>query len=603
MLASLHLRLRCLFILLFGIKSLPSTPSNAFRNEIEDPAFALTNYDEVHTNKGAIKLRPPNRGQPKIFSAACADGNLVDFMMMPTDIPEGLFLDDVPTTAVQEGQGSPVIGTSASIEDSVPVSPLTIIIVAFVCLLIAIGVILFLAMRRAARRKDLDDDSALNAKDRGSHFKKLFGLVYKKNDTTEETEFGDIEAGMKHDGKLDAEIPPSSTNTTESGLAEVEKDGNINNSKEQSGGERVGTDVGKKDEFGGSSTRDLNVDSSDRKSRRRDRARRGKSNSDYADASLKTKGQSTGQERVESDVGKKDEFGGSSNRDLNVDSSDRRSKRRDRERRRKSSSGYDDEPLSNEGQDTLRRSICDLDIGTKRMNGYRGISAVGLDEGEVRGDFDHDKRSARRHRRKKSTDKHESAHGTSKERRNRRENYQSTAEGTTGKVSSRRRLRKHDPLRRSIDDSNIGLRSRGSMSNLNDAPKLSRRKSRKQEPLRMSKDDSNIGLRTAAAAMADDQKKPSRRKGRRQDPLRMSQDDSNLGLRMAREEVSNIDSSARRKKGRRQDPLRRSRCDLDIGTKREPKDMPALKDRSSKSARHIRDRKAKGERRQVVKRS
>jgi len=97
--------------------------------------------------------------------------------------------------------------------------------------------------------------------------------------------------------------------------------------------------------------------------------------------------------------------------------------------------------------------------------------------------------------------------------------------------SSRRRGRKHDPLRQSVDDSNIGLRTAGAAAAaLNEAPKEIRRKSRKPDP---PQDDSNIGLRTAGAAAAanttlNEAPKEKRRKSRKPDP---PQNGSNIDRR------------------------------------------------------------------------
>ena len=276
--------------------------------------------------------------------------------------------------------------------------------------------------------------------------------------------------------------------------------------------------------------------------------------------------------------------------------SDKKPRRRRRQHRKKSNSDFAKEPNESKQHDTLRRSICDIDIGTKRMKGSRELSALVL--GEVTADHEQDKKRSRRGRYTSNIQLSEL------DRKIHPEAYFA--------AESRRRGRKHNPLRQSIDDSNIGLRSRTTISTLNNTPKEARRKSRKPDTLRKSQDDSNLGLRTAGAAAAanKDAKKTSRNKSRKSDPLRSSQDDSNVGLRMARKKASRSEESQiKRKKGRRhhrqQDPLRLSRCDVDIGTKRQPENLMALKDLSSKGGRHKHDRGTKNEtdKRPSVKRS
>ena len=543
------------------------------RTKMKEPGFTLDDYSEVHSSKGILKLSSPSHdlfnSEPTVFSAACASGNVLGFLLNEEKTEEEV--EVVTTTKVKEGQGGALDTVStASAEDTG--SPWMLIIIALVCVFVGIGLVVFLVRRRSAKEKDRSASDAssgsttpsLDEKEKGDAMGTLLGLFYKKRVVSEYAEFHDIEAGVESGGKFDDDKP--STTAAVSGIAAEEID------KEHFSQQKSHSEV---DE--GSMMDQLDEEAVNTETDRKEE--------DKADApSLEPHAAS-----------------------LNFDSSDsKRSRRSRKSSRKKSNSDFANEPSQSKRHNPLSRSICDLDIGTKRMKD-KELSTLILED--IVADHEKEKKighGSRVHRLRGTADK--SNNDKSNERRKRRvqENHQDTAKYTSA-ASSRRRGRKHDPLRQSIDDSNIGLRSRGTISTLNDAPKGARRKSRKPDPLRMSQDDSNIGLRTAGAAAANnDAKKTSRRKSRKHDPLRMSQDDSNVGLRTARAKASKNDSGARRRrKGRRQDPLRRSRCDLDIGTKRQPENTLALKDRSSKSERHKHDRRTKDEkeRRPSAKRS
>jgi len=539
--------------------------------KMKEPGFTLDDYSEVHSSKGILRLSSPSRdffkSEPTVFSVACASGNVLGFLLNEEKTEEEV--EVVTTTKVEEGQGALDKVSTASAEDTG--SPWMLIIIALVFVFVGIGLVVFLVRRRSAKEKDRRASDAssgsttpsLDEKEKGDAMGTLLGLFYKKRVVSENAEFHDIEAGVESGSKFDDDKP--STTAAVSGIAAEEIDKEHFSQQKSHSGVDEGNMMDQLDEEAVNTETD-------------------RTEEDKADApNLEPHAVS-----------------------LNFDSSDsKRSRRSRKSSRKKSNSDFANEPSQSKRHNPLSRSICDLDIGTKRMKD-KELSALILEE--IVTDHEKEKKIGhgnRGHRRRGTADK--SDNDKSNERRKRRvhENHQDTAKYTSA-ASSRRRGRKHDPLRQSIDDSNIGLRSRGTISTLNDAPKGSRRKSRKPDPLRMSQDDSNIGLRTAGDAAANnDAKKTSRRKGRKHDPLRMSQDDSNVGLRTARAKASKNDSGARRRKGRRQDPLRRSRCDLDIGTKRQPENTLALKDRSSKSERHKHDRRTNDEkeRRPSAKRS
>eukprot|EP00986_Skeletonema_menzelii_P001181 scaffold310_cov137-Skeletonema_menzelii.AAC.2 len=89
----------------------------------------------------------------------------------------------------------------------------------------------------------------------------------------------------------------------------------------------------------------------------------------------------------------------------------------------------------------------------------------------------------------------------------------------------------------SQDDSNIGLRTAGAAAAKKDAKKMSRKKSRKHDPLRMSQDDSNVGLQTARKKASKSDSDTKRKKGRRQDPLRLSRCDLDIGTKRQPENI------------------------------------------------------------------
>ena len=533
---------------------------------MEEPGFTLDDYSEVHSSKGILKLFPSRGGAfnsngPNVFSAACANGGVLDFLMNDQEAEE---VEVVTTTKIGESQGALDKESTASVEDAGSLSPWLLILIVLVCTFVGVCLVIFLVRRRrSAKEKDKHAmDGARDEKEERGPLGALFGWCNKKKRIiSDDTEFCDIEAGVEGGDKLGDDDKLSATDVSRRVVEEGDKEpkkysgDEEDNSMDQLDENAVKTEMDRTEEKNKADAPSLNLDSSNSTRRRRRRTTRMKSNSDFANEAIESKQNDT----------------------------------------------------------TLRRSICDLDIGTKRMKGSQDLSALIL--GEAVADHDNNKKRGhenRGNRRRVTVNNLQYDKDRSNDRRRRRsqEKHQATSKNSSIE-SSRRRGRKHDPLRRSIDDSNIGLRSRGTSSTLNDAPKGSRRKTRKPDPLRKSQDDSNLGLRTAGAAAANlglrttgataannnNAKKTTRRKSRKHDPLRMSQDDSNVGLRTAREKATKSDSDDRRKGGRRQDPLRRSRCDLDIGTKRQSSEnILALKDRSSKIERHRHDRRTKGER-------
>ena len=617
---------------------------------MKEPAFTLNGYSEVHSSKGILKLTSSpsrddaaNRTGSTVFSAACANGNVLDFLMTDADEVEEAVVN---STKVEEGYGALDTVAASTVED--PGIPWLPILIALVCGLVGLGLIIFLVRRRRRRRRratekdgcDVEGASdapseckspSVDDRDKGGPMGTLLGLIYKnkKRVASKTAEFTDIEAGLERGGELD--------------------------------------DVGKP-----STTADVSEEESGKESSSQEEKHSGDDESKIVD-------QLDDKEAVKTEVNKLEETEADASNleapatSLNLDGSeksDKKPRRRRRQHRKKSNSDFANEPNESKQHDTLRRSICDIDVGTKRMKGSRELSALVL--GEATANYEQDNKRSRRSRYTSNSQlseldrkiHHEAYFAAESRRRGRKHNplRQSIDDSNIGLRSratisalnntpkeTRRKSRKPDTLRKSQDDSNLGLRTAGAAaanvtlndppterrktsrkpdpsgdcSNIdrkaaaanttsNDAPKEQRRKSRKTDSLRKSQDDSNIGLRTAGAAAAanKDAKKTSRKKSRKNDPLRSSQDDSNVGLRTARKKASiSEESQTKRKKGRRHhrqhDPLRLSRCDLDLGTRRQPENLMALKDLSSKSGRHKHDRGTKDEtdKRPSVKRS
>jgi hypothetical protein len=545
-------------LLLLPISLILPLYNNNISTKMKEPSFTLDDYSEIHSSKGIMKLpssRDSSNNKPNVFSAACANGNILSFLLNEEKVEEEVVVT-VVTTQAGEGRDADN-GTTASLSMGDTGPPWMIIIIALVCGHAGIGLIAFLVRRSVKKEKSRRRASSIICMDSDSEAsfgctlspsmdvtekkekprRTLLGLFYKRRvSENKNSEMYDIEAGMESGEKLDddkpmsnEEGPPNTTDvsgptTEESGkdddaiIIDEEADKNEKNMK--------------KEETAGASTLEvphsisLSLDSSD---------------SGRSEGSRNTK-----------------------------------SKRSSKASTKKSNSDFGAEASQSKRDDTvLRRSVCDLDIGTKRMKDDQELSTLLLEEIVKSCDND-DKNSGdgnRGHRRTTTADSnHKTVDDTSDNKHRKRcakEHHRNNAKYTSN-ASSRRKGRKHDPLRRSIDDSNIGLRSGGTIYSLNNVPKKTRRKSRKPDPLRRSQDDSNIGLRTARAVAAKD-------------------DDAK--------------KTVRRKKGRRQDQLRRSRCDLDIGTKRQVVDTSTLNDRSSKSERRKHDHRTKGEKRPVVKRS
>eukprot|EP00986_Skeletonema_menzelii_P001180 scaffold310_cov137-Skeletonema_menzelii.AAC.1 len=537
---------------------------------MKEPAFTLDDYIEVHSSKGILQLSSPSRDAfdgtgSNVFSAACANGNILGFLLMNKQTAEEEEVEAAAvanTTRVKEGQGALDKVATSSVEDLGP--PWLPIVIGLVCAFVGLGLVIFLVRRRRRQRAKegdqcaMDDTShapseckspSIDGRDKGDPMGTLLGLIYKnkKRVASKNTEFHDIEAGLESGGELLDDDKPSTTSDV-SDLAMVEENDKepLRQEEKHSGDdedkimdqhddeEAVKADTGRIEEGDADASNleaqgtSLNLDGSDKKSRRRRWPNRKKSNSDFANEPSQSNQHDTLRRSVcDLDIGTKRMKDSRELSNLILgETTDKKSRRRRRPNRKKSNSDFANEPSQSNQHDTLRRSVCDLDIGTKRMKDSGELS--NLIFGETTSDREIDDKKKSGHRSRYATiDNLQSG-----DKRYERVKEIHQTEAYFAAESSRRRGRKHDPLRQSVDDSNIGLRSRGIISTLNDAPKVTRRKGRKPNSLRQSVDDSNIGLRTAGAAAAalNEAPKEIRRKSRKPDP---PQDDSNIGLRTA----------------------------------------------------------------------
>ena len=385
---------------------------------MKEPAFTLDGYSEVHSSKGILKLTSSpshddaaNSTGSTMFSAACANGNVLGFLMTDADEVEEAAV--VNSTKVEEGHGALDTVAASTVED--PGFPWLPILIALVCGLVGLGLIIFLVRRRRRRRRATEKDGcdvegasdapseckslSGNERDKGGPMGTLLGLIYKnkKRVASKTAVFTDIEAGLESGGELDDDGKPSTT-----AYVSEEESGKESSSQE---GKHSGDDESKI------------VDQLDK-------------------------------EAVKTEVSKLEETEAEASNleapatPLNLDGSEKSEKkprRRRRQHRKKSNSDFANEPSHSTQHDTLRRSICDIDVGTKRMKGSRELSALVSNH-------EQDKKRSRRSRHTSNSQLSEL------DRKIHHEAYFA--------AESRRRGRKHNPLRQSIDDSNIGLRSR-----------------------------------------------------------------------------------------------------------------------------------------------
>ncbi len=84
---------------------------------MKEPSFTLDDYSEIHSSKGIMKLpssRDPSNNKPNVFSAACADGNILSFLLNEEKVEEEVVVT-VVTTQAGEGRGRDADnGTTAS---------------------------------------------------------------------------------------------------------------------------------------------------------------------------------------------------------------------------------------------------------------------------------------------------------------------------------------------------------------------------------------------------------------------------------------------------------------------------------------------------------
>ena len=197
---------------------------------MKEPAFTLDGYSEVHSSKGILKLTSSpshddaaNSAGSAVFSAACANGNVLGFLMIDADeVEEEAAV--VNSTKVEEGQGALDKVANSTVED--PGFPWLPILLALVCGLVAKksqrsndcqeklwywDCYCTRRRRRRATEKDGSDvegasdapseskSPSVDERDKGGPMGTLLGLMYKnkKRVASKTAKFADIEAGGK----------------------------------------------------------------------------------------------------------------------------------------------------------------------------------------------------------------------------------------------------------------------------------------------------------------------------------------------------------------------------------------------------------------------